>query len=335
MSAYAVADGPADPVAEAEDLWEFARSAGLHALVIGTSKVPNAKITVLLVSPATGRAELAAKVPTTDAAAAAIEDEAAMLLALEDVTLAPASTVPRIVDWVDFHGRAGVVMTAMQGTPMSTAYTRGGHTADRAQVAADFEAIDHWLSALQRATATDPAPIQLGAGVAERLEARFGDADAVARLDDIRGRMRAGRVPRTALHGDLWIANVLMTDGAVSGVVDWEGGEPRGEPLRDLVRFAVTYALFIDRHTRPGRRVRGHRGLRAGAWGAGIEYALDGRGWFPDLTRAFLQDGLARLGADPAWWRDAALAGLAEFAALTDDPVFGRQVFDVFDRLAR
>jgi Phosphotransferase enzyme family len=338
VSISAVRREPADLLAEAEDLWEFARAAGLRALVIGNSKVPNAKITVLLVSPATGRAELAAKVPTTDAAAVAIEAEAAMLLALEEVALAPASTVPRVVDRVGFHGRAGVVMTAMQGTPMSTLYSRGRHTADRACVAADFEGVDRWLGAVQRATAAACGPAELGAGVAERLRVRFDDDDAaesIARLEEVRGRMRGGSVPRTAVHGDLWLANLLVADGAVSGVVDWEGGEPRGEPLRDLVRFAVTYALFIDRHTRPGRRVRGHSALRAGAWGAGVEYALDARGWFPDLTRAFLQDGLARLGADPAWWRDAALTGVAELAALTDDPVFARQVLEVFDRLAR
>lgn len=338
MSTYVVADEPADPFAAADDVWEFARKAGLHALVIGTSKVPNAKLTVLLVSPASGRAELAAKVPTTDAAAAAIEDETAMLLALEDVPLEPASSVPRVVDRVAYHGRMGVVMTAMQGTPMSTAYTRGRHTADRGQVAADFEAVDRWLSALQRGTAGADGPIALGAGVAEILDARYGEHDSgesAALLEDVRARMGGGELPRTAVHGDLWLANLLLADGAVSGVVDWEGGEPRGEPLRDVVRFAVTYALFLDRHTRPGRRVRGHPTLRAGTWGAGVEYALDGSGWFPYVVRAFLREGLARLGADPACWRDAALIGVAELAALTDDPVFGLEVLELFHRLAR
>ena len=94
------------------------------------------------------------------------------------------------------------------------------------------------------------------------------------------------------------------------------------------------YALFLDRRTRPGRRVAGHRGLRAGTWGAGVEYALDGHGWFPDLFRGFLKDGLARLGASPASWRDAALAGIAEVAALTDDHEFARRHLELFRRSA-
>jgi aminoglycoside phosphotransferase (APT) family kinase protein len=338
MSVSAVTDEPAYPSVGGQDLWGFADEAGMRALVIGTSKVPNAKITVLLVSPATGRAELAAKVPTTDVAAAAVEDEASMLRALEELAPEMASTIPRVVDWVDFHGRAGVVMTAMHGTPMSTAYTRGRHTADPARVGADFAAVDRWLTALQRATAGGSMPVDLGDGVADRLTARYGEDDAGeagARLAQMRGRLSESAVPRTAVHGDLWLSNVLLTDGVVSGVVDWEGAETSGDPLRDLVRFPVTYALFIDRHTKPGRAVRGHPGLRAGAWGAGVEYALDGHGWFPDLVRGFLQRGLVRLGADPARWRDAALVGVAELAALTDDPVFGRSVLELFRRLAR
>jgi aminoglycoside phosphotransferase (APT) family kinase protein len=337
MSIAAVAEDPAYPPVGGQDLWDFAREAGLRALVIGTSKVPNAKITVLLVSPASGRAELAAKVPTTDVAAAAIADEAAMLAALEELAPELVSTVPRIVDRVEFHGRVGVVMTAVHGTPMSTAYTRGRHTADRSKVGADFAAVDRWLAALQRSSAAAPMPVDLGAGVADRLTARFGDEDlggVVSRLAELRDRLGTSVVPQTAVHGDLWLGNVLLTDGVASGVVDWEGAELIGDPLRDLVRFVVTYALFIDRHTRPGRTVRGHPGLRAGVWGAGVDYGLDGDGWFPALVRGFLEDGLARLGADPARWRDAALVGIAELAALNDDPVFGRSVLEVFRRMA-
>lgn len=318
-------------------LWEFVADSGLRALVIGTSKVPNAKIMVLLVSPATGRAELAVKVPTTDLAAAAIRDEAAMLDALDGVAPDLTATIPSVVADVEFHGRTGVVMEAVHGTPMSTSYTRGGHTADPRRVAADFTAVDRWLGTLQQATAAGRAPVDLGAGIAERLTARFGEDEVgedLARLAEVRRRMATSLVPRTAVHGDMWLANVLMAGSAVTGVVDWEGGETRGDPVRDLARFAITYAMFLDRHTKRGRRVRGHAGLRAGTWGVGVEYALDGDGWFPDLVREFLRGGLARLGADPARWRDAALAGIAEMAALTDDPAFARSILGIFRRMA-
>jgi hypothetical protein len=64
-----------------------------------------------------------------------------------------------------------------------------------------------------------------------------------------------------------------------------------------------------------------------------VKFALEGNGWFPDLFRSFLERGLARLGAAPASWRDAALAGIAEVAALTDDHEFGRRHLELFRTL--
>jgi Phosphotransferase enzyme family len=177
----------------------------------------------------------------------------------------------------------------------------------------------------------------MDAGVAARLSRRFPDVlaldDDLDRLAEICARLRRSATPRTAVHGDLWLGNVLLDGPSVSGVVDWEGGAASGEPVRDLVRFALMYALFLDRRTKVGRRVPGHRVLRAGEWGAGVVYALDGTGWFPDLFRRFLRNGLARLGASPASWRDAALAGIAETAALTDDGDFARLHLELFRRL--
>jgi hypothetical protein len=83
-----------------------------------------------------------------------------------------------------------------------------------------------------------------------------------------------------------------------------------------------------------GRRVAGHPSLRAGTRGAGVEFALDGTGWFAELFRRFLGDGLARLGASPAARRDAALARIAEIAAVTDDHGFARLHLDLFRRIA-
>jgi aminoglycoside phosphotransferase len=342
MSALAVSGARASKLtlaasAEPQSLWDFIEASGLRALVVGTSKVPNAKITVLLVSSESRRPELAVKLPTTDAATTAVRAETAMLMELDHVAPDIMTTIPRVVGEVEFHGRPGVVMTAVQGTPMSTSYASNRHTANRGRVTGDFAAVDRWLTMLQRRTAGSLGPVEMGAGIGARLAQRFADDDrieeTVERLDEICRRLSSSVVPRTAVHGDLWISNVLLSDGAVSGVVDWEDGELCGEPVRDLVRFAIAYALFLDRHTKAGRCVRGHPGLRVGTWGAGVEYALDGQGWFPDVVRDFLRAGLARLGADQSLWRYAALAGIAELAALTDDPAFARPVLALFHRL--
>ncbi|MBX5468895.1 MAG: phosphotransferase [Thermoleophilaceae bacterium] len=337
-----VAGGPPGRAAEApppQTLWDLVRSSGLRSLVLGASKDPNAKITTLLVSPESGRPVLAVKVPTTDAAARAVAREARVLSELPRLGAPVGATIPRVVGSVEFRGRPGIVMTAASGTPMTTSYLRRRHAARRERVARHFAAVGGWLAELQRATAGPPARIDMDGGVASRLASRFWSdvrlADDLAALAEIHSRLARSATPRTAVHGDLWVGNVLLDGERVSGVVDWEGGAGSGEPLRDLARFALTYALFLDRRTRSGRRVPGHPGLRADRWGAGVEYALDASGWFPDLVRRFLADGLARLGAPRTLWRDAALAGIAEIAALTDDPGFARAHLELFRRLAR
>jgi aminoglycoside phosphotransferase (APT) family kinase protein len=319
-------------------LWEFAAGTRLQSLVIAASKDPNAKLTVLLVSPQSGLPVLAVKAPTTAEAERAVDAEMRVLTALHAERLGRVDeTIPMLVDVVDFEQRAAAVVTAMPGRPMSTSYARRRHTRDRRRVAADLAAAEKWLAELQSATAGERAPLEMDGGVAAGLRERFTDdallESVLERLSVIHERLRFDRVPRTVVHGDFWFGNVLLADGRVSGIVDWEAASLAGEPVRDLVRFANMYALYLDRRAR-GRRVAGHRGLRGGSWGAGLEYAICGAGWFPALYRRFLEDGLRRLGAAPESWRDAALAGIAEVAALTDHDDFARLHLQLFARLA-
>jgi aminoglycoside phosphotransferase (APT) family kinase protein len=320
-------------------LREFVQSSGLRSLILGMSKDPNAKVTVLLVSPDNSRPVLAVKAPTTEGAARSVGVEMRLLVDLAKLPLGQiVDTIPHVVGVVDFNGRQAAVTTALQGTPMTTTYARWRHTASPRRVARDFAAVADWLADLQRWTATHVTPVDMDAGVASRLGSRFADDKQIAsdldRLAELHETLRQQSVPRTAVHGDLWSGNVLVTGGSVTGVVDWECGSVSGEPVRDLVRFALMYALYLDRRTKPGRGVVGHAGLRAGQWGVGVEYALDGTGWFPELFRRFLGDGLARLGASPQSWRNVAIAGIAEVAALTDEQEFARRHLELFRRVS-
>jgi aminoglycoside phosphotransferase (APT) family kinase protein len=319
-------------------LWEFAAGTRLQSLVIAASKDPNAKLTVLLVSPESGLPVLAVKAPTTAKAERAVAAEMRVLTALHAGPIGTVDeTIPMLVDVVDFEQRTAAVMTALPGRPMSTSYSRRRHTRNRRHVAADLAAVEAWLAELQSATAREHAPLDMDGGVAGRLRERFADDArleiALERLSIIHERLCLDRIPRTVVHGDFWFGNILLSDGRVSGVVDWEAASLSGEPVRDLVRFANMYALYLDRRAR-GRHVAGHRGLRPGTWGAGLEYAICGSGWFPALYRQFLEDGLRRLGAAPESWRDAAVAGIAEVAALTDHDDFARLHLQLFARLA-
>jgi hypothetical protein len=311
----------------------------MRSLVLGTSKDPNAKITILLLPPGADRPALAVKVPTTDAAARAVDREGRMLVELRRrCRRSLLRTIPRVVDLLEFNGRHALVVTAVPGVPMSATYLRWRHTARRRTVAADFAIAGRWIAALQSETARDPEPLDMGKDMAGILADRYADepriGSSIAQLESIRERLCTDRTPRAAVHGDFWFGNLLTDSGRVTGVVDWELGVVSDEPVRDLVRFPLMYALYLDRQAAPGPSVAGHGGLRRSSWGAGVVHAIDGSGWFPDLVRGFIQAGLLRLGASPEAWRDAALAGIAEVAATTDDPEFGRRHLGLFQRIA-
>jgi hypothetical protein len=247
------------------------------------------------------------------------------------------ASIPSLGHLKELTGTRALVTTALPGSPMTTRYHAWRHLGNPSAVTADFLSVEAWLGAFQGASAGTRRPIDLGGGATAILRKRFGaepELDAsLAALAAVHARLRTTTTPRTAVHGDFWFGNVLMAAEKVSGVIDWEAGAASGEPVRDLVRFALTYALYLDRHTRAGRGVAGHRGLRAGEWGAGIIWTLEGKGWFPDLVREFVQRGLARLGADPELWREAMLAGLAEVAATADHIEFARLHWQLFGRL--
>ena len=172
----------------------------------------------------------------------------------------------------------------------------------------------------------EAAPISLLDGVPELITARWPtDPQATAlvkKLEPVAERLASGRTPRTVVHGDFWAGNILLTGNVVTGVVDWPSGRLAGEPLADVARFALSYALYLDRHTRPGRAVAGHPGLRADTWGAGLRYAIAGQHWFGRVVGDFVAGALDRLGAPTGLWRDVLLAGIAEVAVTADHPDF-------------
>jgi Phosphotransferase enzyme family len=316
------------------DLRGLLSTPGSRTVLLDASRDPNSSVTVLVTTPGGTEPQLAVKVATTPAAASVIAREAEFLIQLRDRGLRQVGpTVPRLVGVFDADGLLAVATSVVPGVPMRAGYHAFRHLARPAAVRADFTAAGHWLTALHADTSGPAAPIVLLDGVAERIAARWpGDERAAMlaeRLGPLVARLALARTPRTVVHGDFWAGNLLLTGAAVTGVVDWASGELAGEPLRDVARFVLSYALYLDRHTRPGRRVAGHPGLRADGWGAALRYAIAGPGWFSDLVRGFVTDALTRLGAPRELWRDALLAGLAEVAATADHPDFAARHRDL------
>ena len=327
-------------IAPPRTLAGFIDQVGGRTACLAMSRDPNAKVTVLLFPPGATRPAYVAKVPTTDAAARSVEREAGQLAGVGSRPLGRVSTtIPEVVATVEHLGRPVLVMTALPGQSMLAAYHSWRHTARRTTVAADFAAAGSWLAGLYGAAAgSEHASLaRLLDGVAEVITRRFGgqpggNAD-LADLAALRGRLAEYRAPQSIVHGDFWPGNLLVDRGRVLGVIDWENARLTGSPAGDLARFATTYSLYLDRHTRPGRRVAGHPGLRAGRWGVGVEYAIAGAGWYPDLARSFMMTGLERLGVSASCWRDVLLADVAATAASADHEEFALYHLLLFRRL--
>lgn len=319
-------------------LRQLARMVNCVTVVLGMSKDPNAKLTVLLVSRGERQPTLVAKLATTELADHAVQREGEVLVALRarygDTALAAA---PRLLDQFLVHGRKAIVFTALPGTPMLATYNRRRHTADRASVERDFVAARSWLSSFQQATraaADDKIPSCLG--LPERILDRHGrhpSVESVVQRVRLAEERMDGIGRSVAVHGDYWYGNLLERRGEVTGVVDWEAAELVGDPMRDIVRFVLAYATYLDRRCTPGKLVPGHAGLRAGPWGAGLRYAVAGSGWFPDLFKGVLVDALSRFGASPTLWTDAVVRGLAEVAVTADDDDFSRRNIELLSEL--
>jgi aminoglycoside phosphotransferase (APT) family kinase protein len=309
---------------------------GTRVVLLGASRDVNAKVTLVLLDDY-GPAQVV-KVPTTTAAADVVHNEGFMLEALSGAQLGRlAATIPRALGYLSADGLPALVTTALTGVPMAVRYHGWRHTRRRRAVRADFAAAGDWLAQLQARSADGAGPVTFFddalAAIAERFPDHTGLPDIRRGFAENAAALALCRTPRTVVHGDYWFGNLLLDGDRLVGVVDWESGELAGEPLRDVARFAVSYALYLDRHTRPGRRVRGHRGLTASAWGEGLVYAVTGTGWFPAVVRDYVGAALERLGLPRDLWRDVLLAGIADVAATADHPQFALDHLDVLTRL--
>jgi aminoglycoside phosphotransferase (APT) family kinase protein len=318
------------------DLVDDARG---RVVCLAMSKDPNAKVTVLLFRPGEDQPGYAAKVPTTAVAARMVQREAMTLSSFDRERLGTLNvTIPQVAEVVEHGGWPVLVTTALTGRVMLASYHEWRHTARPSSVKADFDAAGRWLAEWHLHASTGKT--NLGGmieGVATEVTRRFGadsvTAEDIEHLFALRARLDGQRAGRGVVHGDFWMGNLLMRDGQVSGVIDWENSRPDGLLTRDLARFVIAYSLYLDRHTLSGRRVSGHAGLRAGEWGAGLDYAINGTGWYPELVHQFVADGLQRLGVARRCVRDVILAEIACIAAEADLPEFAKSHLGLLRRL--
>ena len=304
-----------------------------RVIVLDHSRDPDGSFILLLFPPASAEPTIAVKVPTCAAAAARVGNERDRFRQLELEPLGTVrETIPRLIE---IEGLPALATTAQPGVSMLVRYYRAGHSGCPAAVRTDFAAAGAWLTALQSTptgprvaldvaqSTIDAAQVQL-AGRPEQLNVALGA------LAGLRRSLRHHQVTSTVVHGDFWLGNILTRDGVVTGVVDWERAAVAGDPVRDVARFAVSYSLYLDRHTRTSRPVAGHSGLLGRAPGGGVRYVIDGHGWYSLLVRGFMGDALQRLGLPPSLAADVMRAELAAIAAEATEPGFCRDHWQMF-----
>ena len=103
-------------------LWALPARLGPEGARLGCVERPQREDHDLLVSPEDGRPQLAVKVPTTAAAERAVHAEAGLLRELGGLQLDGRLRWFRASSTGRFRGRTALVMTAVPGIPMTTAY---------------------------------------------------------------------------------------------------------------------------------------------------------------------------------------------------------------------
>jgi hypothetical protein len=81
----------------------------------------------------------------------------------------------------------------------------------------------------------------------EALAALLPDrADLFRRLgESVRAPLRS--LPSTMRHGDLWVGNLLVDDGRLTGIVDWDAWDPGAVPGADLLHLHATSRRIAER----------------------------------------------------------------------------------------
>jgi aminoglycoside phosphotransferase len=330
-----------ETVGSGPGLARWISASGLRVVALNHSRDVDGSVVALLFEPGDRQPHLAVKLAGGYAAEARLARERVRLLRLHAAPVtAVRAELPQVLDLPVDVGPNVLATTARPGTPMYVSYRRQTARDRRMRVQADFQAAGRWLADLQ-AHRTGPA-VGLAPGPAIAAAAEQALADRPARLREVstalaavQQRLGAHNARACVVHGDFWAGNILIRDGAVSGVVDWERWEPAGSPVRDLGRFVVGYSFYLDRRVRSGRPVPGLPGLVAGAPGGGVAYALRGSNWFAAVVSDFLVAGLRHHDLPPDLAPDVVLGELAAVAAEAGDSAFGRSVWEVFAATGR
>ena len=129
------------------------------------------------------------------------------------------------------------------------------------------------------------------------------------------------------LHGDLWLNNVLVVDGRLSGIFDWDTWHPAGLPGADLLDLLASEDRTRSRRDFGTLLVNDHWRSPEVREVLGSYFAARGR-VLPDAA------GLAAIGV--GWWASRVAAALDRGRRPTEQPAWvARNLVAPLDRIAR
>jgi hypothetical protein len=312
-------------------------------IVIAIDYAPAAKATLLLFGP-DGLPVLVAKLARRAEGERALAAEFDTLTSLwsarpREVT----AELPRPLALERVAGRMVLLSTAVRGTALTIRYYTPGHVRHPDLVAQDFGLAGAWLARFQEQTRS--GTMMLGPdGFEEWIRPtllRYRDevgwssweSGLAGHMSDLCTLLSGTRVPVVGGHGDYAPCNILVDQGRVSGVIDWELGRSASLPFSDLFKFATSYGSYLDRACPPTRgALAGHPGWSQARdrWGStpgwtnrtGIMYTFFGSGWFPELVRRFIDGHLRRMQVPPEAARLFLLLFLAEQVLALEQPTY-------------
>lgn len=198
----------------------------------------------------------------------------------------PDAVLADRMPWVEAHGAAGIGAWSAERRL----------TGVRVEPPLSVSVLDECravLVELFRVGTTDSANAQTCAATLHRIDGAIPPdaADAAGRLGTAADRVLAD-VPRGFGHGDFWYENLLIDNGRLTGVIDWDSAGPGRLPLLDLLHLRLSAR----------RPVPGYR------WGSALldelmPWADDG---VDDLGRRYCDD--LGLGTRPAMLRALIIA---------------------------
>lgn len=129
---------------------------------------------------------------------------------------------------------------------------RRSHLCLRANHERNWDAWRQWLGAFQEATSLGRSRVH--ADMLDELVVRpirealpgNGGLEPVSALSALVHQLCGQEMERVWRYGDAHHSNILIRNGAVSGVVDWEGSEPENWAIMDWFQFTAQY--LIDSH---------------------------------------------------------------------------------------